>query len=227
MKRVLFVSRLNEESVGLKREICRNPEFHVDMATTAQQALDEITTSRVDLCVLNMDTFHHRKLKLAEDFRSLGYRFPVLVLAETIGSDSLISVTALESTVLLEKPFEGKDLQGLTEKLSHGRSVKQRVWRRFYTNTSAHMEPFQRNQSFNGRMRNISKGGAFMEYRGGVLREGDLVNVTVELREVQRRYNVAAKVIWTIPKSPWGEGRGAGLEFLSRAGVYQNMIQSL
>jgi len=225
--KVLLISRLNEESLALKKEVARNQSFDVQLATTAKEALKTLSSDETDLVIFNMDIFTAKKIQVATDLRALGHNLPVLVLADAIGADAYSLISDMKGTVLLEKPFENKDFHGITEKLVAGRDVQQRFFRRFYTNQLAELEIFKSGQAFPMRVRNLSKGGAFVEYKLGNLQTGDVVRVAVELKEVSRKYDMTAKVVWTTPKSPWGDGRGAGLEFINSGDVYRFLLQDV
>lgn len=225
---VLLIGKRNEEVVALKQQLTKTTGYEVELVSVAQRAIQRITAGKVDLCVFNFDLFTKDKIKLASDLRSLGYDFPVLVLSRIISTDSYEAIRNMHNTILLEKPFEQKDLHGLSEKLINGTNVHQRHHRRFYTNQKALISPFQGGDATLAKLFNLSRGGAYLEStEKPKVKKGDIVQVNVQLNEVYRQYNVNAKVIWTTTDGLWGTGSGYGIEFLKAKDVYRDLLHKI
>jgi len=105
--------------------------------------------------------------------------------------------------------------------------VKQRIFRRFYTEEEAHLELFKGGTSIQSKVRNLSKGGAFIEYKGPPISVGEMLRVNIELKKVERRYEFNAKVVWSAKVSPWGEDPGVGIQFIKSGQVYQNLLRKM
>lgn len=228
--RVLLIGKRNEEVVGIKHMLAKNTGYDVELVSVAQKAVQRLTSQTVDLCVFNFDLFTRDKIKLATDLRSLGYEFPVLVLSRIIATDAYEAIRNMHHTILLEKPFEHKDLWGLSDKLISGRSVAQRTHRRFYTNQKAAIATFDGGTSAaNGKLFNLSRGGAYLEFGEGSsqVKQGDMLQLNVQLNEVYRQYNVSARVVWTTTEGLWGTGRGIGVEFVKAKDVYRDLLHKI
>lgn len=224
---VLLIGKRNEETVALKQQLTKNTGYEVELVSLAQRAIQRLSQGKVDLCVFNFDLFTKEKIKLATDLRAFGYDFPVLVLSRIIAQDAYEAIQNMHDTILLEKPFEQKDLTGLSEKLIKRHPVQQRFHRRFYTNQSTLVSPFAGGTPLEAKIFNLSRGGAYMETKAPELNVGDIVQLNVELREVYRRYNVNAKVIWKRSESIWGQGMGHGLEFIKAKDVYRDLLHKI
>ena len=222
--RILMIGKRNGETLSIKNELSQGNRFRVDVASTAQDAVRRITTSTMNLVVFNLDTFTQDKIKLATDLRDLGYGFPVLVLSKIVAPDTFNEFDDMYQTVLLEKPFENKDLVGLADKLVHGNPVQQRYHRRFYTNQKAKMYSFSESQEYSGKLYNLSRGGAYIESDDVTFSKGDLLRVNVPLQDVQRHYDLDARVVWTTECGEWAGKKGVGVEFVKGSDIYRNLL---
>lgn len=225
--RILVVGRLNKESLTIQKTLREDGQFEADLVTRAPDAIDMITRQNVDLMIMNLQNFTKSKIQLASDLRGLGYNFPVLVLAHIIATDTYQIIRDIPNTILLEKPYEVKDLTGISEKLIEGRNVQQRIFRRFYTNETAELELFKNGQAVSGKIRDLSRGGAFVEYQGPEISTGEMVRMNIDLKQVSRQYAVNAKVVWSTRKSPWSKDPGIGVEFIKQTDYYQNLLRKM
>ncbi len=225
--RILVVGRMNPESLAIQKSLKEDGHFDVDLVTRAPDAIEMITRQNVDLMIMNLQNFTKNKIQLAHDLRNLGYNFPVLVLAHIIATDTYKAISELPNTVLLEKPYEIKDLTGISEKMIDGRTVHQRIFRRYLTNETAELELFKNGQAITGKIRDLSRGGAFVEYQGPEIVVGDMVRMNIELKQVSRHYEVNAKVVWSTKKSPFGAEPGIGVEFIKQQDYYQNLLRKM
>jgi DNA-binding NtrC family response regulator len=215
MSKILLISRAGEETVNLKRELKRKEQFAVDVASTPDQAIGNIQSDKFDLVVLNTEVFNRKKLEMTSNLRDLGQDFPVLVLANTVMPETFYNLDQMKKTVLLEKPYDIKDLYGISEKMIEGRDVRQRIFRRYPTNQDAE---FAKNPTLDSavqmRIRNLSQGGAFFEYDGRPsLGIGDQVQLSITLNQMQKRYKMMAKVVWATPPTTLGR-YGLGVQFM-------------
>jgi DNA-binding NarL/FixJ family response regulator len=224
--RVLMIGKRNGETIAIRNSLDREKRFRVEIATTAKTAIQRITTQNMNLVVFNLENFTKDKIRLASDLRELGYGFPVLVLSQIVAPDTFNEVSRMYQTVLLEKPFESKDLIGITDKLVLGRPVQQRFHKRFYTNQMANISLFG-GGDLSAKIYNLSRGGAYIETPKVELTEGDLMRVNVSLNEVHRLYNVDARVIWKTKRGMWSGEPGYGLEFIKGTDVYRGLLKKL
>lgn len=224
---ILLIGKRNEEIVALKQQLSRNTGYEVELASLAQRAIQRITTGRIDLCVFNFELFTKDKIKMATDLRTLGYEFPVLVLSRIIAMDAYEAIQNMHHTILLEKPFEHKDLTGICDKMISNLPVSQRHHRRFYTNQFASVAPFKGGAAIDAKLYNLSRGGAYIETPKDTVKTGDVVQLNIQLQEVYRKYNVNAKVIWTKKDGLWGTGPGVGVEFIKAKDVYRDLLHKI
>lgn len=225
---VLLIGKRNEEIVGIKHALAKNTGYEVELVSVAQKAVQRLMSRQVDLCVFNFDLFTREKIKLATDLRDLGYDFPVLVLSRIIASDAYEAIREMDNTILLEKPYEQKDLWGLSEKLVNRQQVTQRHHRRFYTNQKASLASADGSDPVEVKLFNLSRGGAYVEFNNNIaVKQGDVIQMNVQLNEVYREYNVNARVIWTTQEGLWGTGSGLGLEFVKAKDIYRDLLHKL
>ncbi len=226
--RVLMIGKRNGETIGIRNTLMKNKACQVEIATTAKTAIQRITAQSMNLVLFNLETFNRDKIRLASDLRELGYGFPVLVLSQIVAPDTFETVERMYQTVLLEKPFENKDLLGLAEKLIHGRQVHQRIHRRFYTNQQAKIESFSGGEEQKAKLFNLSRGGAYFESSEmSEYKNGDLLRLTVPLKDLSRLYNIDARVVWNTKKGMWSGEPGVGVEFVKGTDVYRNLLQKI
>ncbi|MGE3974087.1 MAG: PilZ domain-containing protein [Bdellovibrionales bacterium] len=213
MSKILLISRAGLETQTLRRELNRKQQ--VIVATTPDQAIENIQSDTYHLLVFNTEVFNQKKLSLTSNLRDIGQNFPVLVLANTVMPETFYNVEQMKNTVLLEKPFDVKDLHGLSEKMIDGREVRQRIFRRYQTSQDGEFtKTFASDSAIQIRIRNLSQGGAFFEYEGRpTLTIGDEVQLNIPLNQMQRRYNVKAKVVWSTMTTTIGR-YGFGVQFL-------------
>jgi len=215
MSRILLIGRANDETQKLRKELRRQSDYVIDVATTSDQAIHSIKNDVINLLIFNTEILTRKKLELTRDLRDLGHKFPVLLLANSIMADTLEDLEQSQGTVFLEKPFEVKDFFGISKKLVDGHGVRQRIYRRFLTNQEGNFSKTSTvNTITNVRIRNLSQGGAYFEYEGRPhLTIGDQILLDIPLSQVKKEYKMKARVIWTTPPTAVGKN-GLGVEFL-------------
>ena len=223
----VLVSRRNDDALRIREELERNRLYTVELIETAASALARLRQPDVNAMVLNLETFNLSKMKLITDLRDLGIKFPIMVTATHLQDMALAAMQNIAQAVLIEKPFEAKDLWGIAQKMVQGTPVAQRIHRRFYTNQTAKMEKITNGQLYTGRVYNLSKGGAYLEVDSGRLSAGDLIKLSVQLARVSKNYNVDAEVVWAAPKGVWKGRPAAGVRFVKSEDIYRNLLTRL
>ena len=226
---VFLASRTEEENQLLKRKLeTLTDEFqNIRFIGLHPQGLALSANDKMAAVVINVTEWNRTETASLLGLRAAGYRGPVLVTAKPSQSPSLRSLRAMDGVVFLEKPFITKDVTGILRKMLHARSVAQRVHRRFNTDESAEVMPFGKNDAYETRVVNISKGGAYLEFSNPLpLRSGDMVRVKVELKDVNRTYTVPARIVWTGRAIGGSEGSGAGIQFVGTPDAKKTMISS-
>lgn len=90
--------------------------------------------------------------------------------------------------------------------------------KRFPTREPAHIEVYGRFGKIYCKMGNLSKKGAFFEIISSnfIPRKGDLVRITVNLKQLNRNHTLDGEVIWC-------KGLAMGLMFLKQEILYQKL----
>jgi Tfp pilus assembly protein PilZ len=192
------------------------------------QGLPLSVNERMATVVINVPEWTRAESTNLHGLRGAGYSGPVIVMAKPTPSQALSSLRAMAQIVFLEKPFENKDLVGIARKMLSARVVAQRVHRRFNTAEIAAVELYGRSDSYNSRVCNMSKGGAYLEFSNHLpIRVGDMVRMKVELKDVSRIYTVPARVVWTggtAGRSSAAPKLGVGVEFVGLPDVKKTIF---
>lgn len=177
-------------------------------------SVDQMTAA----VVFNFNEWTNKEAVHLEELKRIGYRGPILVIAKGDVSKAVRIAKATPGLVFLEKPFEMKDLLGIIRKMLLARAVSQRVHRRFATSQDAEVSFSNGGGTIVSRVRNLSKGGAYLEFmQPAPIKVGELVNLKMELKDVNRSYTLHAKVVWTSRTNT--RGAGIGVEFVGRGGM--------
>lgn len=225
---VLIVSKRNADEIQITQKLQVMGKMNTLTATTAEEAAHQIRQNEYSLVVFNLNKFSEDKLEMAKHLRDMGHYFPLMAIAKEPTFDTLLQIETLPNTVLLEKPYDDKDLVGLAQKLIAGATVNQRIFRRFITNQMASVEVFPTGDVLHSHIFNLSRGGAYLEVANEVsLNKGDIIKVDVKLRQLNKRHGFHAKVIWTSDKASWNKGKAVGIEFLKSENIYAEMLAAL
>ncbi len=89
---------------------------------------------------------------------------------------------------------------------------------RYYTKEMAQVEVYGRMGKIFCKMSNLSQSGAFLEIINSnhMPRSGDLVRITVLLRQINKTHVVDAEIIWS-------RGLGLGLNFLKKTDLIEKL----
>lgn len=220
-QRIILASTSEQENYILKRKI--DPIVYdlgpIQFMSVRPQGVHSALDSLVSIVVLNTPSFNVPARQAITDARRLGYKGPIMILSKVDTIEGLKEIKALDNVVLLEKPYEVKDLQGIVRKFILARKVEQRIYRRYHTVQRAEVEIVGHERKAMTTLFNLSRGGCYFEFTDGAkVKVGDTVKMTIELAEVNRRYAMPAKVVWTTAAGMSG-GHGVGVEFLGRGDV--------
>lgn len=228
VSKILVIGNRTEFIFDLKNKLTRNKLYSVKLVESLDMAVTSLTSQAYHIVIMDMDMITEDKIQLASNLKRLGYGFPVLLIGKTISKNCFGKIEKIPRLVLLEKPFEDKDFFGITNKLISGREVKQKQYRRFYTNQTAHIELFGSHAPVAAKMLNLSKGGAYFEVLSDNIDVGKIVKLNVDLSEVDKQYQVNARVIWASPPNKANSpAQSIGVEFLHATDVYRNLLNNL
>ena len=172
--------------------------------------------------VFNFTEWTAKEAVHLEELKKIGYRGPILIIAKGDVTKAVREMRVWPGVVFLEKPFELKDLLGITRKMLMARAVSQRIHRRYATSQDAEVELMVGGAKLISRVRNLSKGGAYLEFMTAVpVKVGELMNVKLDLKDLNRTYTMSAKVVWTSRTNI--RGGGVGVEFVGPGDMKRNL----
>jgi Tfp pilus assembly protein PilZ/AmiR/NasT family two-component response regulator len=224
----LLVSPRNSDALRINQEITRNKWYRVSMVDTASEATTAIAQGEIDCLVFNFEAFNLDKIHVLTNIREIGAGFPIIIFATVIQKEALEFAKKLKHVVIIEKPFESKDVWGICEKLVQGRKVHQRIFRRFFTDQTAAIEKTSNGEKMKANIYNLSRGGAYIELQSGRLAQpGEIINLTIHLNKVSKAYHVDAIVVWASPRGSWRGNPALGVQFVKANDVYRNLLNKL
>ena len=177
--------------------------------------------------IFDLDSLSVNGAVTISDLREMGYSMPVIVFSEKVEKEAFDRVRKLQRVVMIEKPFEPKDLWGICEKLLQGKPVFQRVFRRFPTSQLAAVEKTMTGEKYSGNIVNLSRGGAYMQLSSGHVLPGDLLKLSIESKTAARRFDIDAQVVWSKPEGENQNKSNVGLRFMKSEDVYRTLLHRL
>ncbi|MGE0632575.1 MAG: PilZ domain-containing protein [Pseudobdellovibrionaceae bacterium] len=77
-------------------------------------------------------------------------------------------------------------------------SIERQRHQRYPTSEKAHVEVYGQSIQAEAYLRNLSQGGAFLEWNANLppVSKGDILRLTVELSQVGKKHKVSAEVVW-------------------------------
>lgn len=187
-----------------------------------------LTHDRLNLFVLATSRFHPRDYRFLLDLRRKKVDINFLVLAGKLGFDHFFEHKDRKGIHLLEKPFDDADMMTIVKKLLQNPALKQQKFKRYYTDVNAHIESLLTGQTQPTRMRNLSRGGAFLEFFDKPqFSIGDLVRLNIDLAETDTRYSLSGRVVWETNKHRSTGQPGFGMEFVQTHEMYGLLKDSL
>ncbi len=225
-QRIILASISEQENYLLKRKI--DPVLTdlgpIQFMSVGPKGLPSAIEAHVSIVILNIPAFTYSNQTTIQDTRQAGYHGPLLVVSKVDNPEMIKEIKSLENVILLEKPYEIKDLQGIVRKFILAANVAQRIHRRYNIIQPAEVEIVSKNTKAVSTVFNLSRGGCYFEFpRKADVKTGDFLNMTIELSEMNRIYAMPAKVVWTQPRGQAG-GFGVGVEFIGRGSGHNQQI---
>lgn len=233
---IYCASRTEQENLLVRRKIqSLFQEFpQLQFIGLHPQGLPVLRSEKPTLAIINVFEWKNAETEAIEGLRNAGYRGPILVIASQAQEGLLAQVRALAGVVVMQKPFEPRELVGVVRKMLLAPEVAQQKYRRFATDQGAEISLTGQEGIFQARMCNMSKGGACLETwgqeSGGLapLQTGDMVRVKVELKDLNRIYTLQARVVWAVPtvlKSSVESSISFGVQFVGTPDVTQTALE--
>lgn len=225
--KILLVGNQADATREIKKLLALNKLYKVVQATDAQEAVRKMSQDKMNLVMFDTEVLTVDKMNFTKAIRSLGYDAPVVMLAKAVAPKARELLSIFKKTVILEKPLEHKLFYGVTSKLLEGKDVPQQYFKRFYTNQETTVEQLGRNLKYDCSMLNLSKGGAYLEIPDENADVRGIIKMKIRLHEMDKQYEVNARVVWNSKSSIWGKGQGVGVEFIQAKDVYRNLLNNL
>lgn len=222
---VFIASRTEQENYILQKKLesleheFKDVKFSSVHTAGLVMAVDRMTAS----IILNLTEWTQKEAILIQELRRAGYAGPILVMTKADPDVVNRDLRAVSGVVFLPKPFDSRDLLGIVRKQVMARTVPQQKFRRYPTLQDAEVVVESTGGRVVTRVRNLSKGGAYLEFMTPTpLRVGEMVTVTLELKELHRTYTFPAKVVWA--NRHGNRGLGIGVEFTGRGDVQRSIL---
>ncbi|HVK61435.1 MAG TPA: PilZ domain-containing protein [Bdellovibrionales bacterium] len=210
---VFIASRTEQENYILQKKL--EPLEHefkgLSFSGVHPAGLPLSVDSRTAVVIYNFNEWSSREASNLDELKKAGYRGQILIIAKADVTKAMQVVGNAQGLVFLQKPFAHKDLVGLLRKMLTTRQISQQVHKRFPTAQDAVVEILGQGGNVNSRVRNLSKGGACLEFLSQApVAVGEKVVVNLSLADMKRTYQMPARVVWT---TRGGRGGGVGVEF--------------
>ena len=159
------------------------------------------------LVVIDLENWQPSDELVINDLRNQGYEGPIVVLTTRVDEATSNSYTS-EKILFFDRGKGVEELRGVTRRMLLGSLIASRRHPRHPTNEKAELQLENQRDTFACSVRNLSAGGAFIEFeRVVLLRVGATVSLRIHLPRVGRIHSVKARVAWI-------KGTGIGVEFL-------------
>lgn len=225
--KILLVGGKSESIQETNDLLASNKLYKLIRTENAQDAIRRLAQDKANIVIFDNEVLTEEKMAVAKNLRGLGYSAPIVMLAKAIAPKARDHLKYHSKLVILEKPFEHKHFLGVISKLLEGKEVPQQTHKRFYTDQSMTLELIGKNGKYEGSMLNLSKGGAYLEVKDETAEFRGIIKMKVSLNEVDKQYEVQARVVWNSKASIWGKGQGVGVEFIQAKDVYRNLLNNL
>src|ERR1700683_1513952 len=112
----VLVSKKDGDAARIKTEIERNKLYQVESAVSGSDCMERLKKGGIHALVFNFDQLTPEKTRLITTIREVGFHYPVIIFASVIAWDALDVVQKIPKVVVIEKPFESKDIWGICQK---------------------------------------------------------------------------------------------------------------
>ncbi len=231
MEKVLISSITEEENSLIKGKLAPLAQEFSGIHYQTCRPSNLVHSISPDLCllILNLHYYNSTQRQIVPQLRNMGYLGPIILSARTTNAQTIKEVQSLENVTFLEKPYDSKDLVGISRKHIFAAQVKQRVFRRYRTNQKTIVERYTKDDAHEGTVLNLSKGGAYVVGEFETLDVGELLRLQINLNEVDREYTMPARVIWKVGKNEMAnkDNTGIGVEFVRSDEVYKYLMNAV
>lgn len=179
----------------------------------------------MDLLVYNNPNSLNMSLQQqVSSWRRNGFLSPIMLLSKITDPSSIVRVESLSNCVLVEKPFDEKDLKGIAEKFLNTELVQQRKFRRYSTQQMVNVSSYTTDFRADTRVNNMSLGGLCLEGAVSGLRVGEVLKINFNLDKLNVERVMNGRVVWVDHDSP---KVSAGIQFMKETEVYTHLLQEI
>ena len=225
--KILLVGSNAESAKTIKNLLALNKLYKISHTETTHEAVRKLSQEKKNLVMFDTEVLNEERMGFIRALRGLGYSVPIMMMARAVSPKARDLLKLYTNAIILEKPFEHKHFFGVTNKMLEGKEVSQQTYKRFYTNQNATIEQIGNSEKYTSSMLNLSKGGAYLEVPDAQANLSGIIKLKVNLNEVEKQYEVNARVVWSSRDSQWGKGQGIGVEFIQAKDIYRNLLNNL
>lgn len=227
MQRLLLDCRSIEAARALKLDLEQELSCEILLSFDPKETETIVANRTVHVLVLRLEHLRTSDLERIQTLRNVGYAYPILIIADSLGDRDLTGPIERLKISCLEKP-EQKTLGGVVRKLMSNKNISQQMFRRYHTQQPASLETFISGEVFETQMCNLSVGGAYFESdQKPSINIGDLLRVRIALSDVDKEHNVHGRVVWTSYKGRSNGCYGLGIKFIKSNDIYRQLIDKV
>lgn len=198
--------------------------YRLEFELLRPMQLPQLIQPGVDLVVYNSP--HPLNITLKQQFqnwRKRGFLSSVLMLSKLPDVNMVRDFEDIKNFLVLEKPYEPRELRGISSKLLNSVEVQQRRFRRFNTNQKVEIVSYKTDFKSKSRVENISMGGLCIEGACANLQVGDLLKIHFVLDKINADRVMHARVVWVTS----GATEMAGVQFVREEDVYNDLLNAI
>ncbi len=157
-------------------------------------------------------------------WRRHGFQSSILLLTKVADPAAMGCVDSISNCVLLEKPFDEKDLKGIAEKFLNTMQVQQRKFRRYTTQQTVNLSSYVTEFKTPSKVNNMSLGGLRVEGPVGDLRIGEVLKINFSLDKLNVERVMNGRVVWVDKEN---SRPSAGIQFMKETEVYTHLLREI
>lgn len=210
----LSLSAIASEALNQKLEILKTESLgYLELQSYDLSRLEHGFNFSAKVVILNLPSWSTDHGIAIRRLRAKGYRGHILAIVSDLKAWSEIvqhQPADFYQTTLLEKPYSDADVVGMIRRLLTVHTTAFRAHPRYETEQSAHLRAGETADETPCVLRNVSHGGACLEFNGPVpVKKGGIVHLDVVLTQENKAQSLRGRIVWIQPYR-----RQAGVEFL-------------
>lgn len=203
----------------------RTDKYRVQFELVRPLQLSQKLDKNMDLLIYNNPNNLTMTLQQQiSGWRRNGFLSSIMLLTKVSDPAAISSVENLSSCVLIEKPFDEKDIKGIAEKFLNTLQVQQRKYRRYPTQQTVNLSSYVTDFKAPSRVNNMSLGGLRLEGPVDQLRIGEVVKINFSLDKLNVERVMNGRVVWVDTENP---RPSAGIQFMKETEVYTHLLREI